>query len=109
MENNFLSIFGKKIMDYIYPQKEKKINIPLHILAKYYASSKLYRGAALSKNEYQSIKNYLKIKNENKNDISAVLYYLKNFGSFSKDEKKAMSIYKRCLREIKKSKSKPTV
>ena len=135
MENNFLSIFGKKIMDYIYPQKEKKINIPLHILAKYYAnlytseevgfyprmnkdltnqkfdlyrtyifllyngihkktlknytSSKLYRGAALSKNEYQSIKNYLKIKNENKNDISAVLYYLKNFGSFSKDEKKA--------------------
>ena len=37
MENNFLSIFGKKIIDYIYPQKEKKINIPLHILAKYYA------------------------------------------------------------------------
>ena len=24
MENNFLSIFGKKILDYIYPQKEKK-------------------------------------------------------------------------------------
>ena len=137
MENNFLSIFGKKIIDYIYPQKEKKINIPLHILAKYYArlytyeneeigfyprmnkdlsnkkfdlyrtyifllyngihkktlknytSSKLYRGAALSKNEYESIKNYLKIKNENKKDISAVLYYLKNFASFSKDEKTA--------------------
>ena len=37
MESNFLSIFGKKIMSYIRPQKEKKINIPLHILAKYYA------------------------------------------------------------------------
>ena len=56
---------------------------------KYYTSSKLYRGAALSKNEYQSIKNYLKIKNENKNGNSAVLYYLKNFASFSKDEKTA--------------------
>ena len=54
---------------------------------KNYTSSKLYRGAELSKNEYQSIKNYLKIKNENKNGNSAVLYYLKNFASFSKDEK----------------------
>ena len=56
---------------------------------KNYTSSKLYRGAALSKNEYQSIKNYLKIKNENKNANSAVLYYLKNCASFSKDEKTA--------------------
>ena len=39
---------------------------------KNYTSSKLYRGAALSKNEYQSIKNYLK-----------------NCASFSKDEKTA--------------------
>ena len=114
MESNFLSIFGKKIMSYIRPKKEKKINIPLHILEKYYArlytyedigfypkmnkdltnkkfdlyrtyifllyngihkktlknytSSKLYRGSSLSKKEYESIKNYLK-KKENKKDI----------------------------------------
>ena len=130
MENTFLSMFGKKIIDYIYPQKEKKISIPLHILAKYYArlytvdcdfykrlnkdlsqkrfdlyrtyifllyngihkktlknycSSKLYRGAALSKSEYQSIKKYLEIKKNNNDKNSAVLYYLKNFASFSKE------------------------
>ena len=130
MENTFLSMFGKKIIDYIYPQKEKKISIPLHILAKYYArlytvdcdfykrlnkdlsqkrfdlyrtyifllyngihkktlknycSGKLYRGAALSKSEYQSIKKYLEIKKNNNDKNSAVLYYLKNFASFSKE------------------------
>ena len=129
-ENNFLSMFGEKIIDYIYPQKEKKISIPLHILAKYYArlytvecdfykrlnkdlsnkhfdlyrtyifllyngihkktlknycSSKLYRGAALTMAEYQSIKKYLEIKKNNIDKNSAVLYYLKNFASFSEE------------------------
>lgn len=39
MKKGFLSIFGKdkRIIDYIYPQKEKKIDIPYHILAKFYA------------------------------------------------------------------------
>jgi len=39
MKKNFLSVFGKdkRIIDYIYPQKEKKIDIPYHILAKFYA------------------------------------------------------------------------
>ena len=42
MQNNFLKVFGKNktIIDYIYPQKEKKIDIPLHIMAKFHA--KLY-------------------------------------------------------------------
>ena len=39
MQKNFLSFFGKnkKIIDYIYPQKEKKIDIPYHIYAKFCA------------------------------------------------------------------------
>ena len=39
MQNNFLKVFGKNktIIDYIYPQKEKKIDIPLHIMAKFHA------------------------------------------------------------------------
>ena len=135
-ENNFLSMFGEKIIDYIYPQKEKKISIPLHILAKYYArlytvecdfykrlnkdlsnkhfdlyrtyifilyngihkktlknycSSKLYRGAALTMAEYQSIKRCFEIKKNNIDKNSAVLYYLKNFASFSKEERTAKS------------------
>jgi hypothetical protein len=135
MENNFVSIFGKEILDYINPQKEKKINIPFHILAKFYirlytsenirfyprmnkdlsnkkfdlyrtyifllyngihkktlknySSGKLYRGSSLLKSEYLSIKNYLEEKKKNKTNTTAVLYYLKNFASFSKEEKKA--------------------
>ena len=135
MENNFVSIFGKEILDYINPQKEKKINIPFHILAKFYirlytsekikfydrinkdlsnkkfdlyriyifllyngihkktlknySSGKLYRGSKLSKSEYLNIKNYLEEKKKNKTNTTAVLYYLKNFASFSKEEKKA--------------------
>ena len=137
MENNFVSIFGKEILDYINPQKEKKINIPFHILAKFYirlytsenirfyprmnkdlsnkkfdlyriyifllyngihkktlknySSGKLYRGSSLLKSEYLSIKNYLEEKKKNKTNTTAVLYYLKNFASFSKEEKKQMN------------------
>ena len=59
MESNFLSIFGKKIMSYIRPQKEKKINIPLHILAKYYARLYTYEDIGF----YPKMNKDLQIKN----------------------------------------------
>ena len=105
MKKNFLSIFGKdkRIIDYIYPQKEKKIDIPYHILAKFYArlytleSDFYYRiNKDLTNKKFDFYRNYIFLlynglhKKTLKNYSSSELY---RGGVLSKQEYQRMNKY----------------